>query len=237
MTQFSHALEKLPFKAEVAFPSVYILQFTPSSTEDAVKDPSDVDSSDDEFFDALSNPDVDLEWLAVEDHQDLSATETNWAQGDWTQDDQTKQDWDQEDCTQNIRVNSDWIDDFWEQEDADNDTDETNTSETAPEHPLAGLHSPRLAKSDWTSHSFIDKADHIDIWWRHTECSLPQCTWCVFPEDCGWPKPETDPLAPELRLTTPEGEDCWLDDSVDYESLSWEKELAKVRNGILNAIS
>ncbi|CCC06372.1 hypothetical protein SMACR_00586 [Sordaria macrospora] len=189
-SMFSPALENATSKAQVEFSSVYVLQSTQPETVDILKHgpDSDLDSSDDEFFDA----------------------------------------------------------DIWEQEDAHNDpdiatraADHINTDNTSDsnDHPLAGLHSQRLAKSDWTAHSFIDKCDRIDIWSRHTECSLTQCTWCIFQEDCGWPKPDTDPLVPELRLTTPEGADCWLDDPTDYEALPWEKEVAEVRKGILNVIS
>lgn len=250
MVQLSPALEQATSKAQVEVPSVYILDSTLSATSDTPQDPSDDDDDDseDEFFDALST--IDSELPTSEDLQDCSFADDKRPQADRGNEDldaqgvahtdhqpdsHTEDDW-----PKNIQFRRDWIDDFWEKEDAEDDDDihakNDNTSEATPEHPLAGLHSPRLVKSGWTNHSFIDKSDHLDVWSRHTEYSLSKCTWCTFPEDCGWPKPETNPGAPELRLTTPEGENCWLDDPVDYESLPWEKEVAKVRNSILDSM-
>ncbi|KAK1782007.1 hypothetical protein QBC45DRAFT_368690 [Copromyces sp. CBS 386.78] len=231
------ALEKATSKAVVEFPSVFVMQSTPSETVDITIDGSnsDSDSSEDEFFDAMT--DQDLEWPSAEHLEDVSPADEDWTQVDWPKDD-----W-----TQDIRAKRDWIQDFWEQEEDEtaietttgigSHTDEYNTSESN-DHPLAGWHSHRLAQSNWTTHSFIDKTDRIDVWSRHTEYSLAQCTWCVFPEDSGWPKPEADSSwgAPELRLTTPEGEVCWLDDPTDYESLPWEKQVAEERGRILGAI-
>lgn len=210
MAQFSPALEKATSKAEVQFPSVYIMQSTPSDTMNSIEDSSD-SSSDDEFFDALTGE--DLEWLTMEDFQDLSPIEEDWGHQDWVPED---------------------ADTHSEQDDTQTDADKTSEEN---DHPLAGWHSERLAQSDWTDHSFIDKTDHIDTWARHSEYSLARCNWVAFPED-GWPKPTDDSFwgAPDLKLITPEGKVCWLDDPTDYEALPWEKEVAEERNRMLAAI-
>ncbi|KAK3950166.1 hypothetical protein QBC32DRAFT_376920 [Pseudoneurospora amorphoporcata] len=211
-SMLSPALEKATFKAEVEFPLVYCLRATPSVTVDTWEDSSDGDSSDDEFFDALSN--VDLERPTMEDFEDVSPANEDWTQVDWAKDD--------------------WIQDFWEQEGADNDVYTAANTDTQ----ASSYTDEDTTKSDWTEHSFIDKQDRMDVWVRHTEYSLAQCNWLVFPADSDWPKPEADSSwgAPDLRLTTPEGEVCWLDDPTDYKSLPWEKQVAEERSRMLGAI-
>ncbi|EGO51855.1 hypothetical protein NEUTE1DRAFT_113887 [Neurospora tetrasperma FGSC 2508] len=221
LSMFSPELEKCTSRPEVQVPSVYCLRPTSSETTDIIGD-SDDDSYH-EYFDALTGDEYDSPINIMEDVEDLPPNGDDWSQDAWPQDD-----WAQNDI------------DTYNEED-NSQTEANNTSEDSG-HPLAGWHSHRLANSDWTHHSFVDKTDHIDMWVRHSErtYSLARCNWVVFPED-GWSKPEYysawgAPEAPELKLVTPEGDVCWLDDSVDYEALPWEREVAEERNRMLAAI-
>ena len=215
--QFTPPPEEPTSYADVYTLSGFIAQSPSSKTANATFEDSDSSSSsaDDEFVDALTGDEYELKCSPVEDQEYLTF------------------------CS--IEERQAWIQSFWEGENSDEEytdthPDEKDNTPQAPAHPLAGLHSPRLARSNWTDHSFIDRADHIDVWARHTDLSLGKCTWCVYPEsDCpkppkvvvedkdgdafwGAPTPEA-PEAPELRLITPEGEVCWIDDPTCYEGL------------------
>lgn len=148
----------------VDFPSVYCLQLPPSETAKTTEYcdfQSDSDSSDGEFFDALTG----------QEGFSLIENQKPWSHEDWGRDGWDP-DWDKRACTPENRTC----------DNTDSQPYEADIS-NEPDHPLAGWHSQCLIKSDWTKSYFIDKQDHIDFWTRHTENSLPQCTWCTLPID------------------------------------------------------
>ncbi|KAK3395810.1 hypothetical protein B0T20DRAFT_359777 [Sordaria brevicollis] len=208
LSMLSLALEKATPSAEVDFPSVYCFQSTPFETQTAIPIPI---------------PDIGDAENDSSSGDEFFDAPTGEEELEWLNSSDTK------DVQSHSTINDDWIQTFWEQ-----DEDETAYTYGTNDHPIAGWHSPRLIRSDWTKTNFIDKTDHIDFWSRHTQYTLSKCTWCTLSVD-SWPKPKNDSPcgAPDLMLVTPEGEVCWLDDPFDYESLPWEREVAGMREVIV----
>lgn len=105
--------------------------------------------------------------------------------------------------------------------DSDSSTSSSFVSNPEDEDAEPALTLTRLEYTNWAFHSWIDQTGHMYLVHEGATDTLRNsransCNWARFPAR----KMVKQGTGPELRLTTPEGEDFWLDDLTYYVGAS-----------------